>query len=533
MNGTRVLVIDDEEMVRESLTAYLEDIGCQVLQAANGSEGLELFFRELPDLVLTDLRMPVLDGFAVVEGLTARSPETPIIVVSGVGKISEAVRAIQLGGWGYLTKPVEDLDELEITARRVLERARLLRENREYRQALEELVEQRTRQLGESEQRFHQLFLQHEDAILLCHGADLEIFDVNPAASGLFGYSHREMIQGGLGLIIPAAELALVADSLTGLADDAVFLRERVPALGRGGSELIISIKGWRVMFDNSVMYYCSLRDMGERIRAEEESRATHARLIQANKMSSLGLLVSGMAHEINNPNNFIGVNAALLEDIWRDARPVLTALAGQDDGITLGGLTLSDAAETGKRLIEGIARGSERISAVVKGLKDYSRADTAGLAGSVDIPRVIGDVRMILDHLIQAGTDRFQVCCPENLPIVRGSHQQIEQVLINLLNNALQALPDRSRGVLVRAAHDDSAAAVLLSVSDEGGGMTPDILAKLTEPFFSTRIAEGGTGLGLSICNSIVADHGGSLSFDSEPGRGTTVTVRLPVAAP
>jgi PAS domain S-box-containing protein len=531
MNGTRVLVIDDEEMVCASLTAYLEDIGCQVLQAANGNEGLEVFFRERPDLVLTDLRMPVLDGFAVVERLTREAPETPVIVVSGIGSISEAIRAIHLGAWDYLTKPVEDMDELEITARRVLERTRLLQENRLYRQHLEEQVDQRTRQLGESEQRFHQLFLQHEDAIVLCRGADLEIFDINPAACAMFGYSAQDLAQGGLGLIISPEELPLVSLGLTEAPDDAAFLRERVAAMTRDGSELVISFKGWRILFDNSAMYYCSIRDMSEKISAEEESRANHTRLIQANKMSSLGFLVSGMAHEINNPNNFIRVNAALLDDIWRDTRPVLEALAAQDDGITLGGLALSDAAETGARLIDGIARGSERISAVVKGLKDFSRADTAGLDGNVDICRVIVDVRMILDHLIQAGTDRFQVCCPDRLPIIRGNHQQIEQVLINLLTNALQALPDRNHCVRIVAGHDPATDDVLFSVIDDGAGMAPDILAKLTEPFFSTRVAEGGTGLGLSICNSIIRDHGGTLSFVSEPGRGTTATVRLPVA--
>jgi len=530
MNGTRVLIIDDEEMVCVSLAAYLEDIGCQVLQAANGREGLEVFFRERPDLVLTDLRMPVLDGFAVVERLAREAPETPVIVISGIGNISEALRAMHLGAWDYLTKPVEDLDVLEITARRALERTRLLQENRRYRQHLEEQVDQRTRQLGESEQRFHQLFLQHGDAIVLCRGNDLEVFDVNPVACDLFGYSAEELARGGLGLIISSDDLPVVSSGLAGIPAGSAFLRERVAAMTREGSGVTISFKGWRIEFDDNVMYYCSIRDMGEKIRAEEEARANHARLIQANKMSSLGFLVSGMAHEINNPNNFIRVNAALLDDIWRDARPLLKTLASQDDGITLGGLSLNDAAETGAQLIDGITRGSQRISAVVKGLKDFSRADTTGLDGIVDINRVIADVRMIIDHQIQAGTDRFQVSCPDSLPVVRGSHQQIEQVLINLLTNALQALPDRNHGVRIDISHDAATDEVLLLVIDDGAGMMPDVLAKLTEPFFTTRAAEGGTGLGLSICKSIVRDHGGTLSFVSEFGRGTTATVRLPV---
>ncbi|BCS55677.1 response regulator [Geobacter sp. SVR] len=532
MNGTRVLIIDDEPMVRSSLAIFLEDIGCHVLQAGHGSQGLDIFFRDRPDLVLTDLRMPILDGFGVVERLAAEAPEIPVIVVSGIGNIREAIHAMHLGAWDYISKPLEELEELEITARRVLERARLLKENSDYRLRLEDLVSQRTRQLAESEQRFHQLFLQHDDAILLCRGGKLEIFEMNRAACTLFGYTGRELIQGGLPLVIAPEELPMVSAGLAGLSDGDIFLREQISAITKDGSRLTVSIKGWRVVYDGTVMHYCSMRDMGAKIRAQQEARLAHSRLIQANKMSSLGLLVSGMAHEINNPNNFIGVNAALLQDIWGDMRPLLTE-QGRDQGITLGGLALDDAAETGAGLIAGIIRGSERIAAVVKGLKDFSRKDPAGLEGVIDIRRVISDARTILDHHIQARTDHFEIDCSDDLPSVRGSQQQIEQVLINLLINALQALPDRSRGVRVSASHDEPASEVLLAVNDQGCGMEADTLSKLTEPFFSTRISEGGTGLGLTISSTIIRDHGGTLSFLSEPGTGTVATVRLPAERP
>jgi signal transduction histidine kinase len=273
------------------------------------------------------------------------------------------------------------------------------------------------------------------------------------------------------------------------------------------------------------------MRNMTEKVRLLQEIRASQARLIQANKMTSLGILVSGMAHEINNPNNFIAVNAALLAEIWRDAQPLLEELRREDGGISLGGLPIGEAADNGSRLIDGIMRGSVRIDAVVSGLKDFSRADTSSLNDTIELARVVHDACTILDHHIQGRTNCFQVRCQEGLPVVRGSHQQIEQVLINLLVNALQALPDRSRGVQVAADHDRQAGQVVLTVSDEGVGMSPDVCARITEPFFSTRLDEGGTGLGLSISSSIISDHGGTIQFQSEPDKGTVVTVRLPAA--
>lgn len=118
-----ILVVEDEHYVRESLKAYLDDIGYRVLEAENGRIGLEMIRSEPPDLVITDLRMPVMDGFALVEAITAEFEFMPIVVVSGVGALDEAVRAMRLGAWDYLSKPILNFDELQITIERCLERA--------------------------------------------------------------------------------------------------------------------------------------------------------------------------------------------------------------------------------------------------------------------------------------------------------------------------------------------------------------------------------------------------------------------------
>jgi len=119
-----ILVVEDERYVRESLTVYLDDIGFRVLSAENGQIGLEQFRSQHPDIVMTDLRMPVMDGFALVEAIAAESEFTPIVVVSGVGEVNEAVRAMRLGAWDYLSKPIMNFEELQIMLERSLERAR-------------------------------------------------------------------------------------------------------------------------------------------------------------------------------------------------------------------------------------------------------------------------------------------------------------------------------------------------------------------------------------------------------------------------
>ncbi len=147
----RVLVVDDDEPIRRNVRAYLEDLGHGVAVAADGAEALGVFEAERPDVVLTDLRMPVMDGVALVRALREVSPETPIIVISGTGNTREAVSAIRDGAWDFILKPVEHIAELDMAISRNVERARLLASNRQYQSNLENLVAERTSELRDRE----------------------------------------------------------------------------------------------------------------------------------------------------------------------------------------------------------------------------------------------------------------------------------------------------------------------------------------------------------------------------------------------
>jgi len=143
-----ILVIDDEPGIRESLAAYLEDSGYNILEAENGQRGLELVGEHGPDLVLTDLQMPVMGGLEVLAGMASQYSEIPVIIVSGQGELNDAIQALKLGAWDYLTKPVQDMAMLEHAVERSLERARLLRQNQAYQEQLETTVAQLRQSLG-------------------------------------------------------------------------------------------------------------------------------------------------------------------------------------------------------------------------------------------------------------------------------------------------------------------------------------------------------------------------------------------------
>ena len=159
-NNKTILTVDDDEFVREILAAYLEDSGFSVLQAENGRTGLETFRRESPDLVMLDLRMPEMDGLEVLSHIIEESPDTPVILVSGMGTIGDAIKALKLGAWDYIAKPIHDMGVLEHAVNKALERAEFLEEKKRYSEHLEEEVKKRT---AEVEQRSAELEKAYND----------------------------------------------------------------------------------------------------------------------------------------------------------------------------------------------------------------------------------------------------------------------------------------------------------------------------------------------------------------------------------
>ncbi len=251
-------------------------------------------------------------------------------------------------------------------------------------------------------------------------------------------------------------------------------------------------------------------RDISEHKRAEEEKKTIQAKLIQTNKMTSLGLLVSGMAHEVNNPNNSIKFSAHVLARTWSDMLPILDNYSKAEGDFVIGGHQYSQIREALPQLITGITDSSRRIEGIIKNLRDFVRKGQADLSMQTDINRIVSISASILNNQIKMHSNNFRLDLDERVPEVRGNSQQLEQVVINLTMNALQSLPGKEGSVCVSTSFDEQAGQAVIRVSDTGCGMPAEVKSRLFEPFFSTKLDSGGTGLGLAISNVIIKDHRG-----------------------
>jgi polar amino acid transport system substrate-binding protein len=180
--------------------------------------------------------------------------------------------------------------------------------------------------------------------------------------------------------------------------------------------------------------------------------------------------------------------------------------------------------------LLEEMQEGANRIKRIVEELKDFARQDNSAAVETVDFNTVVQAAVRLVDSSLRSSTARFAAQYAPSLPTIIGNAQRIEQVVINLILNACQALPDMEHGIFLGTFHDQAAETVVLTLADEGLGIAPEHLARLTDPFFTTRRESGGTGLGLSVSATIVKEHNGTLDFESTPGSGTTVTLTLPI---
>jgi C4-dicarboxylate-specific signal transduction histidine kinase len=264
--------------------------------------------------------------------------------------------------------------------------------------------------------------------------------------------------------------------------------------------------------------------------QATAELQQHQQQLIQADKMASLGILVSGVAHEINNPTGLLLLNLPVLRKAYQVAQENLEERFQDSGDFMIGGLRYSLLREETPRMFDEMQDGARRIKRIVDDLKDFARKDDSDLSESVDLNAVVRAALRLVDNSIRKATHRFEISCADTLPHCQGNVQRIEQVVVNLILNACQALPDTDKGIFVATSFDAVSAELLFCVRDEGVGIPGEHLSHLTDPFFTTKRELGGTGLGLSVSAGIVKDHQGRLEFSSEPGAGTTVTMVLPV---
>jgi PAS domain S-box-containing protein len=386
--------------------------------------------------------------------------------------------------------------------------------------------------LRESEANYRTIFDAANDATFVFDPENGDMLDVNRKMCEMYGYTREEVLRLNVE-DLSAGEPPYTYQDVMKMIWKTKYNKSHMfdwLAKDRDGRLFWVEVNMKGAMIGGEYRVLAVVRDITERKAAEEENRKMQERLRQMDKMAAIGTLASGIAHEINNPNNFILSNAQFIADIWPDLSRIMNHYAEEHGEFYLGRLPFSEASEFIPKLLDGLVEGSHRINGIVTGLKDFARQEKTRLDQRVDINKVIEVSLTMLQNQIRKHTDHFQCILAENLPSVTGSFQQLEQVMVNLTMNALQSLPGRDSGVYISTTYLKSIEQIIVKVRDEGKGMPAEVQQAIFDPFFTTRLDSGGTGLGLSICFSIVKEHGGIIECESEPDRGATFLVRLPV---
>ena len=505
-----VLVVDDEPFMRELCGDILAQAEFKIVQAADAPEGLALAESDPPSVVLLDVMLPGMSGIDALTHFSRAAPFAPVIIITAYASLQNAVASLKHGAYDYIPKPFEP-DALVAAVKRAEERHRLLVENAMLVQTLREKVAEltglhqmanelakdlsrrmdaRTEELVRSE-RLTQSIITHLASGLLVTDPGGVITLINP--------------QGAFALRCQAEEL--VGRKLTDIFSNAGELLEVRGELSHRQLELVLR-DGSTIPLGFNNSYLTDAQDNREGVivifRDLSEIKRLEAELRHKDRFAAIGQVVAGVAHEIRNPLFGITSVAQILK------REV-------------------DFTPTHRELVEAMFSETQRLNALVTDLLVFggpSRVERQ----SIDLHQLlevtchlyVGEVRGRSIHLHK----RYD----PHMPPLFVDHDKLKQVILNLLKNALEATPTGGTITVGTRVHrrGERDEQVEVFISDTGSGIPAEDQDHIFDLFFTTK--PRGTGLGLPICRRIVEDHGGSIWAESQPGQGTTFTLRFPL---
>ena len=283
------------------------------------------------------------------------------------------------------------------------------------------------------------------------------------------------------------------------------------------------------------VVYPIAKKDTGEgaaiiRISDITDEKMLRKQIVQTEKLSSLGFLVAGVAHEINNPNNFISFNIPILKEYLNEIIPIIDDYAKEHENLELFGMTYPQFREDVLKLVDNIENGSRRINIAVSNLRGNSRTREKTKMDWIDVKEVVEKSVSICRSKINRMVKSFEVYISEDMPLIYTDSETIETAVINLLINAAQAVDKENSWIRLKVTLDDSSLNdLIIDVSDNGCGIEEKIKKHIFDPFFTTKSPSEGTGLGLTLCHNSIGEAGGRIEVDSVAGKGSTFKVILP----
>ncbi|MGB3213031.1 MAG: cache domain-containing protein [Desulforhopalus sp.] len=384
--------------------------------------------------------------------------------------------------------------------------------------------------LRKSENKYR-LLAETAREIILLFDSNFNISYANTAWKKTSGYLLSEMTDMSITDMIPPEQQKPFRTKILQIWNDQPvdYLLETTFVLKDGHTITVEATFAKLETGDQLSTFLMAARDITEKKKIEAQTKMQQEQLMQTDKMISLGTLVSGVAHEINNPISSVMLNIQVFDKLWRAIQPILDNHYELNGDMEVGTMAYPQLRERMPRLLLYSQEGVERVKRIVGDLKDFSGQKPSDHRETVNLNQVVEKAVGLISSLIKKATNNFQVVYSENLPTIQGNSQRLGQVVINLVVNGCQALTDPSQILRLTTGYIEESEEIFLEVHDSGAGMTAEVLARIKDPFFTTKRDSSGTGLGLSISDTIIRNHGGWLEFSSEPQKGTTATILLP----
>jgi len=560
------MIVDAEPVTRKMLEHLLKKNGYVCTLASNTEEAREYLKKEDFHLIISDVNMPGESGLDFVQYILSEYKEVAAIIITGMYDPEIANKALKIGVWGFITKPL-DYNQVLISVANALHRRKLEIDNRTYRENLEQMVVKRTKEFYEARKEIikkhkelQRLFRQVEivkkewESSMDCMGDMVILIDnkgkikrCNKAVKEFLEKPYNKIVGKDWKKLLLEEKLNVVAsydwgEELFHRQSGRWFILNFYPFKYNDDHEFSGSII---VIHDTTKLKQITqeLERKNKEIeknrrnleKAYSELKETQAKILHQEKLASIGQLAAGIAHEINNPIGFISSNLSTLNkyverltDFIHYQSDVIEKFKEKEivEKLKERRKTLKLDYITGdiKDLIKESIEGANRVKRIVQDLKSFSRVDEAEYKHA-DINECIeSTINIVWNELKYKATLRKEY---GNISCIKCYHQQLNQVFMNLLVNAVHAI-EKQGEIFIKTWQDDNS--IFISIKDTGHGIPKKNLNRIFEPFFTTKDVGKGTGLGLSITYDIIKKHNGEISVQSEVGKGTEFIISLPI---
>jgi len=525
--STKILVVDDELGIRDLLSSELSSHNFSVRTASNGEEAVEMVKREKFHLIISDVKMPRMDGLSMLEAVKNIDPDVEIIMSTGYGTIETAVSAMKKGAYDFVQKPF-NLEEILALVDKALEKNELKTLLGIYETSKAIFSSIKLDSLLPIVAKLSAQILRADDVSIILAGVDGRLLPAvavgldgeerkrsrlalgERASKGEAGFGEPLVLAGppskdprfsglaGIEDIRSSIIFPLVVEGQTLGVLNANRTARREPFTANELRHATIFGSQIAQALHNAKLY----RELEKKIQEIQEMQI---QLVQSEKLAAVGQLAAGVAHEINNPlTGILGFTEILLQSNG------LSAQQRED--------------------LESVLHQSKRCREIVQNLLQFSRRRKPNKE-AISLEKVLQPTLDLVQYDFRSANIEIRKSIPKDLPPIHGDPSQLEQVFLNIVTNARHAMEDKGGGGVLAIKASGGPAGIVIRFEDNGRGIAPEHIGKVFDPFFTTKAVGKGTGLGLSISYGIIQQHNGTIRVESTLGAGSAFIIELPAS--